>query len=512
MAAGFDARLQTRLATALRAAVMHCVSAQRDNGSWHVEPDPRITETALGAIALMQSRRGECQAAVQRARAWLRVAHPQRHDPAAELIEETLRSQALGEDTRLELGHPVLAAPVLSGRLRLLQVIALRLGRRATGDADPRTLRRELTAACNRTGPLKRWSRVELWSAHALVEAHFGDRDRALHAVTRIAEEQADDGGFFANPVSSAMACLALQTVAPESTEASRCRNYLLRSQLPDGTWRFCSSDSWDTTLTIRAFHGEPAFDNQALPRAVEFLLAAQNEDGGWPFRSGVESDNDTTGAALIALACSQAPNETIHRGLQHVAGQQLPDGLWRTWQSAGDPPAEDVVAHVVTALGCYPQDHAIAVERAREWLVERYKQRGRWSASWYHGHPYAVAEVLPALAPGDPARQASVKELLRAQNPDGGWSPEPGEASCPSSTGQALAAMAQAGVHDENCWEAGTRYLLGTQREDGSWVGEPLMYGPRPLLTHYQTHTQAFAVMGLRAAQQWPRSTSIGG
>lgn len=67
------------------------------------------------------------------------------------------------------------------------------------------------------------------------------DRAAAWRAARMIADQQSPSGDFFANPVTTALAALALQAADPGSAAAS--------SQLPDGTWRFTSSDVWDTAL-----------------------------------------------------------------------------------------------------------------------------------------------------------------------------------------------------------------------------------------------------------------------
>ncbi|WP_179084091.1 prenyltransferase/squalene oxidase repeat-containing protein [Streptomyces rectiverticillatus] len=535
----------------LTLATRHALATQRDNGSWLATPSPRITETALGTLALSLSRSLHPGAgrAAERGLAWLTgSAAPQNHHPVAHAVESALLSLALDTGGPVDVSHPAFTDEALAARARLVQAVALHRGRAARGGTAPETLRKELAAAVAAPGRLKRWTRVELWSAHALVELHIGDRNAARRAALTIAEEQSPAGDFSGSPVATALAALALQAAAPGSAAAHRCTEHLIAGQLPDGTWRFSTSDVWDTALTVRSFRGNPAFDRHGLPAAVAFLVAAQNPDGGWPYRLGVESDNDTTAAALIALAGVDdgATAGTVRAGLRHLARQQTSDGLWRTWQSAGDPPVDDVVAHVVTALDRHRGHHHVPLAAARTWLTGRFGERGRWQAGWYRGLPYATAEVLPALGttahhekgtpahhnkgttalhdkgttahhqsaavhsggatphpPGHPAARA----LAATRNPDGGWPVEAGGPSTPAATGLALAALERGGLvggeHDETCWAPGLGHLLETQRGDGTWPGVPLMYGPRPLLTHFPTHTHAFVVDGLFAGQR---------
>ncbi|MFG2225160.1 prenyltransferase/squalene oxidase repeat-containing protein [Streptomyces sp. NPDC048644] len=504
--------LAPRVGRALDLATGHVLATQRDNGSWLAIPAPRITETALCTLALARSPHPGAVRAAGRGRAWLADgAVPQDHHPVAQAVETALLSLALDTGGPVDVSHPSFADQALSARARLLQAIALHTGRAIRSDTTAEALRTLLATAVAAGGQLKRWTQVELWSTHVLVETHFGDRTAARRTARRIADQQSPSGDFFANPVTTALAALALQAVDPDTAAARRCTDYLLSSQLPDGTWRFSTSDVWDTTLTVRAFHGAAAFDRHGLPAAVTFLVAAQNPDGGWPYRSGVESDNDTTAAALIALSgVSGAPGATIRAGLRHLARQQTADGLWRTWQSAQDPPVDDVIAHVVTALDRHQGHHRVQLATARHWLAERLVERGRWHAGWYQGLPYATAEVLPALAPaarqdGHPAARA----LAETRNPDGGWPVEAGGPSTPAATGLALAALERGGLLAGTCeageksWVSGLDYLVQTQREDGTWPGVPLMYGPRPLLTHSPTHTHAFTVDGLFAGQR---------
>ncbi|MFF8786101.1 prenyltransferase/squalene oxidase repeat-containing protein [Streptomyces sp. NPDC015125] len=494
------------MSRALALATRQTLSTQRDNGSWWATPAARITETALCTLALAHSPHPGADRAAERGRAWLaNGAAPQNHHPVAQAVEAALLSLALDTGGPIDVSHPSFADRALSARARLLQAIALYSGRATSGGTGPTALRTRLATAVAAPERLKHWTRVELWSAHALVETHFGDRVSARHAAARVADQQSPSGDFFGNPVTTALAALALQAATPGTAAARRCAEYLLTSQLPDGTWRFSTSDVWDTALTVRTFHGAAAFDRHGLPAALTFLVAAQNPDGGWPYRSGVESDNDTTAAVLIALrGAGGAPGTTLRAGLGHLYRQQTDDGLWPTWQSAGDPPVDDVVAHVVTALDCCSGHPRVPLAAARRWLGERLDKQGRWHAGWYRGLSYATAEVLPALdAAAQGGGHPAARTLAETRNPDGGWPVEGAGPSTPAATGLALAALERGGLPAEEHWAPALGYLVETQRDDGTWPGVPLMYGPRPLVTHYPTHTHAFAAGGLFAGQR---------
>lgn len=72
----------------------------------------------------------------------------------------------------------------------------------------------------------------------------------------------------------------------------------------------------------------------------------------------------------------------------------------------------------------------------------------------------------------GDKAEVSQWRQtLLSQQNKDGGWGLVRGDPSHPLVTGQALYALGIAGVgDDETVVQRAWRYLLATQRDDGSW------------------------------------------
>lgn len=491
-----------RLEAALARAVTRCLRTQDARGAWYVLPDARVFETALVGLAL--SRAGGAEREVEDARRAVSALTPQGHHPVPAAVERGLRDLFLRRTgAPVDLSDPSFRSDVFSSRARLMQAVALHQGGAVNSPWTEAQLRADVAAAWARchAAQLKQWSKVELAAMQVLLQARHGDQRAVGEAAACLPGLQSSNGSFFDNVVSTAMALLALSVALPGSDCWRRCRQYLLDSRQADGTWRFCASDVWDTTLMLRAYRGVEQFDRGCAEAAVRFLQRGQNEDGGWAFLSGLESDSDTTASALLALEGRADCQGALERALRYLAQRQLEDGLWRTWHFKGDPPTPDVVAHIVAALEVHRAHHAIPVVPAMRWLAGLFSDGG-WQAGWYRGQPYAVLEIGRALPVSSAVRRAAVGALAERQNADGGFGHEPGEPSFAGPTGLALAAMtAPAPTADPRAAKA-LAFLLDRER-DGAWPGCPEMYGPRPLLSHFQTHTQAFVGFGLVSAQQ---------
>ena len=492
----------------LERAIRRCIETQDDRGAWSVEPDPRLFNTALVAYVLSHVESVEAAAGVERAFGWLVRQTPQDHDPIALLLDATPRRLLQGDVAVVDLRGPTLYSNLYRRKTLLLYTLSLHAGARVLSPYVPSQLKEQVKRFYDRAEQIrtKQWSKVDLISVYAILEALDGNRPAARVASERLVKLQSPNGSFCQNPVTTAIAFLALSVALPGSDAWERCLRHLLAAQRADGTWRFCTCDVWDTTLMLRAFSDHPIFARDATPRALRFLLEVQNADGGWGFRPAVESDNDSTSCVLLALRehDDDAQLQTVERGIAYLLGNQREDGLWNTWQAAEDHPVEDCVAHVAAAIAAFRGTHTRSIRAAQRWLEQQYQQYGRWTAGWYRNLPYSALEVSKGLRTGHPIAYGAVRSLCALQNVDGGFPPEPGEESTASATGLAVAALAEHYDVHQPFLRRALDYLVAQQRMDGSWPGKPEMYGPRPLTAHYQTATDAFVGFGLMAA--WRR------
>jgi squalene-hopene/tetraprenyl-beta-curcumene cyclase len=499
--------LRSGLDQTLSRALRHCLDIQDARGAWQVAPDARLFDTGLVAYVLSHVELPRAQEAVRRARAWLDRFEPQTHDMHANLLEVTPLRLLQGSTAPVDLRTPTLYSSVYRRKALLLYVVGLLADVKVLSPYKPSHIKDLVRQFYLRSGSIrmKQWSKVDLISIYALFEAIEGNTAIVEEVCRRLETMQGEDGSFCHNPLSTAIALLALTAGALDSPAWTRCFEHLLDAQQPDGTWRFCTCDNWDTSLMLRALGDHPELA-QATPRAIRFLLETQNPDGGWGFRHGVESDNDTSSCVLLAFRGLEG--EDVHRavekGVFYLLSRQRKDGLWDTWQSSDDHPVEDCVAHITAALSAFRGSHAPAIRAAQRWLEQQYERDGRWTAGWYRNLPYSTLEVSKGLRSGNPVAYTAVSSLRAIQNSDGGFPLEPGEESSPSATGLAVAALAEHfDVHTPFLAKA-LGYLKDTQQPNGSWPGVVEMYGPRPLLSHFQTTTHAFVGFGLMAA--WRR------
>lgn len=280
-----------------------------------------------------------------------------------------------------------------------------------------------------------------------------------------------------------------------------------------------CQSPVWDTVLAMIALADAGAApDHPALLRAARWVVGEEVRGlgdwsvrrpdvppGGWAFEfdNDIYPDTDDTAEVIMALRRVSLPEAAapIERAVRWLTGMASRDGGFAAFDADNtrelctklpfcdfgaviDPPSADVTAHVVEALAKEGLAETAVVKRAVVWLLKAQEADGSWFGRWGANHIYGTGSAVPALIaagvrPGKPAIRRAVAWLEEHQNPDGGWGEDPrsyddpawigrGESTA-SQTAWALLALLAAGERSAAV-EAGVRWLVRSQRPDGTW------------------------------------------
>lgn len=493
------------LTRAINKALGYALDTQEASGKWSGLSSPRIFETAIAVVAL--DRTGEYESAVQKARLWLRGQAIQDHHQVAKTYEQMAYSLAMERFGAIDLSDPLLFDPVFLRKTETLAALATVAGRSLNAHVPKeKTLSglRELTDTVQKRETIKPWALADLLSVRVLL----GDGE----AVEPLPALQWEDGSIWNNPVSTAMAFMAFSETN-HLREARLAASFLLEAQQEEGCWNYVSLDIWGTSSFIQAFSADLEFRNNSLPQALGFLLRNQNEDGGWGYSAGIVSDNESTAQVLLALKRAERFEEgedlrlqvrqAVRGGLAYLKRNLRPDGLWSTWQSAGDAVVPDVLGHILEAIRLCGSDEPFDFSKPIEWLSARQDLDGGWMGGFYRNFPCVQASVLRGLPAQDPVAVKGRAALVAAANNDGGWGITPGASSCASATGIAVTELCRT---DADRYRGIIRnavvHLLERQKADGSWPCRPEMYGPRPLLFYVESVSHALTASGLIAAR----------
>ena len=92
---------------------------------------------------------------------------------------------------------------------------------------------------------------------------------------------------------------------------------------------------------------GETSSNSRTVKRAVEYLLAFQQPDGGWGEDGGTYWDDkhglckastasQTAWAILALIGAGEAHNPAVERGIRYLIETQTPEGTWdEPWYTA---------------------------------------------------------------------------------------------------------------------------------------------------------------------------------
>jgi hypothetical protein len=176
------------------------------------------------------------------------------------------------------------------------------------------------------------------------------------------------------------------------------------------------------------------------------------------------------------ALGADPKPDAAAQKGLQlllkTVEGDQTDNGSWSSWPETR-PPIFGNSDESLTALATLALLPAAAAGDEAAKAV-RDKSVAWLAATKTDDDPQSVALRLVLWTRlGRPAEEwrPLVRRIEERQNADGGWGQAKDMASDAWATGQALYALAHAGVKpDDPAVARAHAFLVKTQRDDGSW------------------------------------------
>jgi squalene-hopene/tetraprenyl-beta-curcumene cyclase len=274
--------------------------------------------------------------------------------------------------------------------------------------------------------------------------------------------------------------------------------------------------------------------------RAGDWAKTARAEPGGWFFEynNAFYPDTDDTSMVLIALsrtghALRKGCAGAIHRAVNWLLAMQNRDGGWAAFDkdidkqvlervpfadhnAMLDPSCPDITARALEALSHYGfRVGQPPVGAAIKFILARQEENGSWFGRWGVNYVYGTWQVLVGLqAVGFdmhslPVRRA-VRWLKEAQNEDGGWGEscasydDPALAgvgeSTASQTAWALLGLIAAGEAESPEVRAGAEFLVGTQQADGGWAEGPFTGTgfPRVFYLKYHMYPVYFPLMAL--------------
>jgi Tol biopolymer transport system component/ankyrin repeat protein len=290
-----------------------------------------------------------------------------------------------------------------------------------------------------------------------------------------------------------AAAGLAAQTPVrqPEIRDAALKSLSLLdgvnRTWLKQGYCYSCHNDGLFNKLhSVARRHGLPVDETVALRAARKTYGWASNADEaiqGFYFVDPALVDGHELIALHDAGYPATLPLQAYARRLAHL---QTPAGNWissdrrppqsNSQWSATEVSLEAIRDYLPESLAAKKRE---IFRRAQQWLTTAKPESAEDGAN----------QVLALLAIDAPksAIARAVEELTAAQRHDGGWSQIPYRPSDSYATGLVLAALNAAGVPPAApSYQRGLRFLIDTQKPDGSWYVRTRLVYPIPISPPY--------------------------
>jgi squalene-hopene/tetraprenyl-beta-curcumene cyclase len=313
------------------------------------------------------------------------------------------------------------------------------------------------------------------------------------------------------------------------------------------------TSPVWDTAWAMIALRESGlSANNDSLAKAASWLLDREVRragdwrvknrkvsPGGWAFEfeNDVYPDIDDTAVVPRALLGIDPGSDkdrfagAIDRALNWSVRMQCNNGGWAAFDRNNnkrflekvpfadfmtplDPTSPDVTAHVLELLGRVG-GNLESITKALAYLRREQDADGSWYGRWGVNYVYGTGLVLVGLrAVGEDMSQEYVRRaaqwLESHQNDDGGW----GEScatyddsklrgigtSTASQTAWAVIGLHAAAAGISRAVERGIKYLVDTQRPDGSWTEDNYTGTgfPRAFYLRYDLYRIYFPLLAL--------------
>ena len=229
------------------------------------------------------------------------------------------------------------------------------------------------------------------------------------------------------------------------------------------------------TAAKTRGFEIDEAELTKQLAFIAEFL--GRNRES-YLQGKGQGGQADTAGYALVTLAAGQwKPDDTTAAVAEYLLLRNKDQDHWSNVSTR--PPSEASV--FTTSYVAIRSLAAFATPEQQERATARREQLRAWlakaSAKDNEDRVFRLLALKEVEASSDEI-EAAAKDLAGKQREDGGWAqldagePQWATQSDAYATGSALVALQQAGdlCTADPAYQRGLRYLLKTQKEDGSW------------------------------------------
>jgi hypothetical protein len=219
------------------------------------------------------------------------------------------------------------------------------------------------------------------------------------------------------------------------------------------------------------------AVDEPVLAELTKWVAESGDGKTGVPRPAGIpKALNAKAVWFALALGAVPGPDAVSQKGLKRmiktVESDQTENGSWASWPETR-PPIFGNSDESMTALATLA---VLPVAAAGDDVAKAARDRGvKWLAETKTDEdPQSIAIRLVLWKRlGRPAEewQPLVRRITERQNADGGWSQAKDMASDAWATGQALYALANAGLKpEEPVIRRAHAFLIKTQRDDGSW------------------------------------------